>query len=92
MEFSEALKECMNGKKIRNMNWNGKSAYVYYTKGKKIDVSAWVGQDELTPKEKERGYIEILGHLDMMTTTGKRLIGWLVSQADVQSDAWEIVE
>lgn len=90
MKFSEALEECMEGKKIRNMDWNGTSAYVYYVKPHKVPIGKWV--PGASDAEKERGYVEVLGHFDMLTASGKRLIGWLASQADMQSDQWEIYE
>ena len=96
MHFYEALKECMeNGKKIRNKKWNGKDAYVYFVRGREIDVKDWIDRSDasaITKKEIEQGFVEVLGHLDMMTNDGKRLTGWLISQYDVVSDDWEVLE
>ena len=91
MRFSEALELCMAGKKIRNMNWNGKTAYIYYVKPHKVPTEKWVPKD-LSATETERGYVQVMGHFDMLTATGERLIGWLASQMDMQSEAWEVVE
>ena len=96
MHFYEALKECMeNGKKIRNKKWNGKDAYVYFVRGRKVDAEDWIDRSDasaITEKEIEQGFVEVLGHLDMMTNDGKRLTGWLISQYDVVSDDWEVLE
>ncbi len=88
MEFYEALKMCVNyGAKITRRDWNGKDMYVYYTKGKKIPVDRWHG-DEPTQEEKERGYVEIAGHFDMKNAQGIRIIGWSASQTDLTSNEW----
>lgn len=82
----------MGGKRIRNMNWNGKeNAYVYYVKPHKVPAEKWVPKD-LSAAETERGYVQVMGHFDMHTVSGERLIGWLASQADMQSELWEVVE
>lgn len=95
MKFYEALKECMeNGKRIRNSKWNGKEAYVYYVHPSTIIAKNWVNRSDagaITEKEMDQGFVEILGHLDMMTNDGKRLTGWLISQYDVVSDEWEVI-
>ena len=92
MKFSEAIELCMQGKRITRADWNGKGMYVYYTKGKTIDVSAWTGSDDLSDSECLRGYIVIKGHFDMYNAQGERVIGWLASQTDMASDEWMVVE
>jgi len=93
MNFGEALEALTEGKRVRNMRWNGKNAYLYYVPGKVIPASMWKEcHDSLTDGEILRGEVEILGHIDMMTNDGKRLIGWLASQYDLQSEEWEVLE
>ena len=93
MNFSEALEQLMNGKRIRNMKWNGRAAYLYYVPGRVIPASMWKEcHDPLTDSERLNDRVEILGHIDMVTADGKRLIGWLASQYDLQSDMWEVLE
>ena len=94
MHYYEALKECLNGKKITRRDWNGKNMYVYYTPGRKIPVKEWDnrGNIELTDFERSRGYIEIKGHFDMYNAQAERIIGWLASQTDMASDQWEVIE
>ena len=93
MKFYEALKECTeNGKKITREDWNGKGMYVYYTPGKRIDVSAWMGCDDLTDSERLRGYVELAGHFDMYNAQGIRIIGWAITQTDAASDQWGVLE
>ena len=93
MNFGDALNALMNGKRVRNMRWNGKNAYLYYVPGRVMPASMWKEcHDSLTDSEKLRGEVEILGHIDMVTNDGKRLIGWLASQYDLQSEEWEVLE
>ena len=95
MQFSDALEELKKGKIITNRKWNGKGMYLWYVPPHKVDIKDYRcrgGPDDPTPREIEQGYVDILGHIDMMTADGKRLIGWLASQYDLQSDAWEILE
>lgn len=92
MRFSEALEQLMDGKKIRNMKWNGPSAYLYYVPGRTLPAEMWKEcHDSLTDSERLTGTVEILGHIDMVTADGKRLIGWLASQYDLQSEDWVVL-
>lgn len=93
MEYCEAIKECLNGKRIRNGRWNGKNAFVYYVPGRVLPVSMWKEcNGPLTDSERLNGTVEIIGHLDMVTADGKRLIGWTASQYDVASKEWEVLD
>ena len=93
MNFGDALRELKNGKRVRNNKWNGKNAYLYYVPGRVLPASMWKEcNDSLTDSERLNNRVEILGHIDMVTADGKRLIGWLASQYDMQSDEWEVVE
>ena len=89
MNFGEAIEYCKQGAKIRNENWNGKGMYVYYTPGRYIFLEDWTG--EVTEQERQKGAVRVLGHFDMINAQGERVIGWLASQMDMLSDAWEIV-
>ena len=64
------------------------------TKGRLIPVDAWEARmpsQELTEVEKEKGYVNIMPHLDMMSVQGVRTVGWNPSQADMMSDDWYVV-
>ena len=88
MKFYEALKLCVEcGIRITREDWNGKNQYVYFTKGKKVPLSSWHG-DEPTEEDRKKGYVEIKGHFDMKNAQGERIIGWLASQTDMVSDKW----
>lgn len=81
----------MKGKKIRNMNWNGKNDYVYYVPAHMVHAEDWE-RDDLSDVEKISGTVLVLGHFDMYTASGERMVGWAPSQADMQSDRWEVME
>lgn len=94
MRFSDAINECMNGKRITREDWNGKGMYVWYVKPHRIPTADYRirgGPDDPTPAEIERGYVDIAGHFDMMNAQGLRIIGWLASQTDLASDKWLVM-
>ena len=95
MRFEEALAYARNGKKIARHGWNGKGMYVYLTKGRLIPADEWVTRlpsQELTEVEKEKGYVNVMPHLDMMSAQGTRIIGWLASQTDMLAIDWYVVD
>ena len=95
MRFGEALAHARAGKRIARLGWNEKSMYVYMTKGRLLPTDEWVASmpsQELTEDEKEKGYVNIMPHLDMMSAQGTRIIGWLASQTDVLAFDWYVVD
>ena len=95
MRFGEALVYARNGKKIARLGWIDKNMYVYYTKGRLMHTDEWVVRlpsQELTEIEKEKGIVNIMPHLDMMSTQGTRIIGWLASQTDMLAFDWYVVD
>ena len=94
MHYYEALKECLNGKKITRKDWNGKNMYIYYTPGRRVKVEDWFNRANggyPTKEEIERGYIILKGHFDMYNAQAERITGWLASQTDMASDQWEVL-
>ena len=95
MEFYEALKECLNGKRITRRDWNGKGMYVWFVPPHDIPISEYRcrgGPDDPTDRERQNGAVHIAGHFDMMNAQGIRIIGWAITQTDATSDQWEILE
>ena len=95
MRFGEALAHARAGKRIARLGWNEKSMYVYMTKGRLLPTDEWVASmpsQELTEVEKEKGYVNIMPHLDMMSAQGTRIIGWLAGQTDVLAFDWYVVD
>ena len=94
MDFGDCLKMLNEGKRMARAGWNGKGMYVYLTKGREIPVDKWetrIPSQKPTEAEKEKGFITILPHIDMMSAQGDRVIGWLASQTDMLADDWEVV-
>lgn len=94
MRFGEALAHARAGKRIARLGWNGKGMYVYMTKGRLMPADEWMvmlPSQELTEVEKERGFVNIMPHLDMKTAQDTRIIGWLASQTDMLAFDWYVV-
>ena len=95
MRFGEALKYVRNGKRIARLGWNGKNMYVYMTKGRLMPTDEWMVRlpsQELTEVEKEKGYVNIMPHLDMKSAQDTRIIGWSASQTDMLAFDWYVVD
>lgn len=95
MRFGEALAHARAGKRIARLGWNGENMYVYMTKGRLMPTDEWVASmpsQELTEVEKERGYVNIMPHLDMKSAQNTRIIGWLASQTDMLAFDWYVVD
>ena len=95
MRFGEALAYARNGKRIARLGWNGKGMYVYMTKGRLLPVDSWevrMPSQELTEIEKEKGYVNIMPHLDMKSAQDTRIIGWTASQTDMLAFDWYVVD
>lgn len=95
MRFGEALAHARAGKRIARLGWNGKNMYVYMTKGRLMPTDEWVvsmPSQELTEVEKERGYVNIMPHLDMKSAQNTRIIGWLASQTDMLAFDWYVID
>ena len=95
MRFGEALAYARNGKRIARLGWNGEGMYVYMTKGRLLPVDAWevrMPSQELTEIEKEKGFVNIMPHLDMKSAQGTRIIGWSATQSDMLAEDWYVVK
>lgn len=95
MRFGEVIEHARNGKKIARHGWNGRGMYVYMTKGRLVPTDEWVAgmpSQELTEVEKEKGYVNILPHLDMKTAQDTRIIGWSATQTDMLAFDWYVLD
>ena len=96
MDFGEALRELKNGRKLARKGWNGyrKGMYIYLVDGQDVPVYKWIERtpaQATTITERMNNVVKILPHIDMVTATGERVIGWLASQTDMLSDDWEVI-
>lgn len=68
--------------------------YIYLVEGYNVPADKWwikTPAQEPTAAEKEKGFITLLPHIDMMSAQGDRVTGWLASQTDMLADDWEVV-
>lgn len=89
MNFPEALQACLNGKRITNLNWNGKNMYVFKMGGSRVPNSGYVlGLYSGVRYDKQ---VTLLPYLVMCNAKGE-FVPWLISNMDVFSDGWEVLE
>ena len=94
MDFGDCLKMLKQGKRMARAGWNGKGMFIYLVEGYNVPTDKWwikTPAQEPTTAEKEKGFVTILPHIDMMSAQGTRVIGWLASQTDMLADDWEVV-
>lgn len=86
MNFSEALVEIKNGKKVSREGWNGKGMFVFLVPGSVFKVS----RAPLLGIYPEGTEIKYHAHVDMKTADNQ-VVPWLVSQTDLLADDWGVV-
>ena len=83
------------GKRIARLWWGGKELYVYMTLGQLIPLDMWMARmpsQELTEVEKEKGYVNVMPHLDMMSVHGSSHRRMESSQGDMMAEDWYSVD
>lgn len=85
MNFSEALIEIKNGKKIARAGWNGKNMFIFLVPGSKFLVNRKPLLD-IYPEGTEINYH---AHIDMKTADNM-VVPWLASQTDILAEDWEV--
>lgn len=78
--FEGALTALRHGYKVRRSGWNGKGMWV-------VLVPEFAAQ---IPQKISGGY-NVMAFLGMKTADD-RFVPWLISQADVLTDDWELVD
>lgn len=97
MNFSEAIEQLKNGKRLSRKGWNGSDMFIYMVHGRDIDSI------DLTPevlkilnndnKSATVRPVTIQPRIDMYIPSENRdsiVVGWLASQLDVMSEDWFI--
>ena len=87
MNFSEALEELKNGKKLTRKNWNGKGMFAYMVDGSKFTVNRHP-LNAIYPVGTEVTYRP---HLDLKAADGTCGV-WSISNNDALAEDWEVVE
>lgn len=88
LTFGEALQILKLGGKVARKGWNGKGMFIYLQSGSIVSQARNSILDDLI---KEKGSVEICGHIDMKAADGKVVIGWLSSQTDMLAEDWQVV-
>ncbi|MGN6103514.1 MAG: DUF2829 domain-containing protein [Kofleriaceae bacterium] len=76
MDFSQALVERQQGRRIRRAGWDGKNMHIYI---EDLLIHALFQGRKYEPC------------IVMRTAQGQYQPGWLASQADLLADDWEVV-
>lgn len=87
MDFSQALKELKDGKKVARSGWNGKGMFIFLVGGSTFQVN----RPPLLGIYQEGSTINYRPHIDMKDAEGM-VVPWLASQTDILADDWETVE
>ena len=82
-----AVKQMLNGEKVRRAGWNGKGMFIYYVPANSYPAQTGVaksyfGENSLVPYQ---AYIA-------MKTAQDNVVPWLCSQTDLLANDWEIAE
>lgn len=86
MNFSAALEEIKDGKRVRRRGWNGKGMFIFLVNGSNFVVN----REPLLSILGEGTEVTYRPHIDMRDAEGK-IVPWLASQTDILADDWEII-
>ncbi len=87
MNFSEALAQLKNGKRLGRIGWNGVGMFVYMVPGSIFTVN----REPLVSILGEGSQVRFRPHLDMKMADGSVMV-WTPSQADIFAEDWVLVE
>lgn len=87
MDFSKALLELKEGKRVSREGWNGKGMFLFLVQGSNFIVN----REPLLSILGEGSQATYRPHIDMKDAEGK-IVPWLASQTDLLSNDWGIVE
>jgi hypothetical protein len=86
MNFSDALINVKEGKKISREGWNGKGMFLFLVPGSTFIVN----RAPLLGIYPEGTQVTYCPHIDMKTADDK-VVPWLASQTDILADDWGVV-
>lgn len=92
MDFGKAIKELKKGNKLAREGWNGKGMFIYLVSGRKVPREALSNEAHLHYPLEVTSDVKICDHIDMKSSDGSIVIGWLASQTDMLAEDWGIVE
>ena len=86
LDFSEALIEIKNGKRVQRKGWNGKGMFIFLVHSSKFKVN----RAPLLGIYPEGTEINYHAHIDMKTADWV-VVPWLCSQTDMLAEDWEVL-
>lgn len=97
MTFGNAIEAMKEGKRAARRDWNEKNAFIFLTRGSRIDLNDFPAGSQKMLSINITGsmgldQLIINDHIDMKTADGSITIGWTASQVDMLSDDWFIVK
>lgn len=85
MNFSEALREVKEGKKITREGWNGKGMFIYYIPANSYPAQTEIAKSIFGETVPYTAYLAIKSVNNTVTP-------WLASQTDLLAEDWKIAE
>ena len=86
-DYSWALHQLKQGKKVQRSGWNGKGMFIFLVPGSTFKVN----RAPLLGIYPEGTSIDYHAHIDMKTADNM-VVPWLCSQTDMLADDWSLVE
>lgn len=86
MNFSHALVDIKEGKKLERKGWNGKDMFVFLVPGSTFIVN----RPPLLGIYPEGTEINYHAHIDIKSVDGT-IVPWLASQTDILAADWQVV-
>jgi hypothetical protein len=95
--FDRAIREIIRGNRVCRKNWNGKNMFIYLKKGsifddggKMIRTASVEGVSVNLFDSGDKGTTTRLPNINMETSQGNTVTGWLASQTDMLAEDWMI--
>ena len=85
MNFSEALVQIKEGKRLMRSGWNGKGMFVFLVNGSNFTVN----REPLLSILGEGVEVTYSPHIDILNPDGK-ISTWVPSIGDIMAEDWEI--
>lgn len=93
MDFSEALTNLKNGKKVARSGWNGKDQYVVaQPNSTTTEASKIWNQHNKAHAEKLGGKIDVAPYCTLKTSQDTLAMGWTPSTGDLFANDWITLE
>lgn len=96
MDFGQALKYLKEGHKVGRIGWRGRGTFIYLVRGTKVPIENLRNEaaEHLKANDVRNVGRKVLinSHIDMKSSDGSIIVGWVASQADMLSEDWEVIK